>query len=104
VFFAFLAAIAAPVPTISPERAIGYPSSALRNEEQGRVEYEVDVDASGTPTDCRIVVTSGHPSLDEETCRDLMRRVRFKPATDEQGKPVAGTYRNNMVFRLSPGN
>jgi protein TonB len=104
VFLALLAAAVAPVPLISPERAIGYPSSALRNEEQGRVDYEVDVDITGIPTGCRIVASSGHASLDEETCRDVLKRVRFKPGTDEHGNPVAGVYRGNMVFKLAPGN
>ena len=100
----FLAAAMAPVPTISPTRAIEYPISALRAEEQGRVAYEIDVDVSGNPTNCRIVASSGHSSLDEETCRDILRRVRFKPATDENGNAVAGIYRGSMVFGLAPHN
>ena len=65
-----------------------YPEEAVRNRWQGDVVVGVTVSAEGRPTACDIVRSSGHKVLDDATCRIVMRRARFKPATDASGRPV----------------
>lgn len=65
-----------------------YPAAALRAEEQGRTVARLFVDASGTPTACTIVHSSGSRSLDQATCRVAVARVRYEPARDERGVPI----------------
>ena len=79
-----------------------YPIESLRNREQGDVHFVLDVDAAGTVTACRIERSSGYSRLDEASCSMLMRRARFTPAVDDDGKPVASSYRNVVRWRI-PG-
>ena len=79
-----------------------YPIESLRNYEQGDVHFILDVDATGTVTACRIEQSSGYPRLDEASCSMLVRRARFKPAVDDNGKPVPSTYRSVVRWRI-PG-
>lgn len=58
----------------------------------GVVSAELSISATGRVTACTIVQSSGHGVLDEHTCKLLVERARFKPATDENGQLVAGTY------------
>lgn len=68
-----------------------YPSSALRNEQEGTVRARVDVAADGRATGCMVVATSGQASLDEVTCRLLIERGRFTPALNARGEPIASS-------------
>jgi protein TonB len=55
------------------------------------VIYAVEVD--GRATNCRITDSSGHRVLDQMTCRLIEQRFRFRPALDEEGRPM----RSNLV-------
>jgi TonB family protein len=81
-------------------RADDYPAAALRAEEQGRVEYRLDVSADGMVRGCTITVSSSSPSLDAATCRILRARVRFVPARDRQGRFVTDTYASSIAWSL----
>jgi len=108
-FIAFLVASAAatnPVPRVTPidKRSWftgdDYPAAAARAGIEGSVTFEADVDASGSPTDCRITKSSGHPELDKATCDIIRARAHFKPAHDRAGKPIAGRFSDRTVWRL----
>jgi TonB family protein len=79
-----------------------YPAEALRDKAQGTTRFEVAVDADGKATACTVLKSSGHASLDQQACAVLMSRARFKPARDDAGNPVAGTWRHLVVW--IPGN
>lgn len=98
-----LAVAAAPVPgpLTHPGGWVSYPPAAMRNEEQGEVRYVLEVDTTGKPFDCRITASSGFPTLDAETCRMILQRARFHPATDAAGKPVASRYAGNVNYSLA---
>src|SRR3546814_18143317 len=49
------------------------------------------VQTNGRATDCGIEQSSGNARLDEATCRAIERRYRFRPALDEDDKPLALT-------------
>jgi protein TonB len=105
VFFTLaLAASSSPVPVTPPSTWVDYPPSALRNGEQGVVAYEVKVDASGKPTDCRVIASSGFSSLDGETCRQILRRGRFRPAMSEVGNAEPGTYASSLSWSFKINN
>lgn len=65
-----------------------YPREALRGGIEGRVTVRFTVLTSGRISDCRVVASSGSPLLDATTCRLLTKRLRFRPATDRQGRPI----------------
>jgi TonB family protein len=102
---ALLLTAAASAPEPSGRWAVSvddYPAEALRDNAQGTTRFEVAVDADGKATACTIIKSSGHLSLDQQTCAVLMSRARFKPARDEAGNPVAGTWRRRVIW--IPGN
>lgn len=66
-----------------------YPPSALRAGEQGRVVAVLTVGADGRVADCEVTSSSGSAALDQATCRIAKSRVRYTPAKDENGQPIA---------------
>ena len=51
------------------------------------------IDATGAPTGCKIVTSSGSRALDEATCRIALQRIHYQPARDAKGDAVAGMLR-----------
>lgn len=70
-----------------------YPPEALRRGEQGRTVADLAIDATGAPTGCKIVTSSGSRTLDEATCRIALQRIHYQPARDAKGDAVAGMLR-----------
>lgn len=70
-----------------------YPAFARSKGIQGGVTLAISVDATGTVTGARVLVTSGSSELDNYACGWVQRRWRW-PA----GSP--NTYRQPVVFRL----
>jgi protein TonB len=68
-----------------------YPVSAQQKGEEGTVQAQLTVDTTGRVSGCKVIRTSGYASLDDATCSILQRRARFKPATDDAGKPIEST-------------
>jgi periplasmic protein TonB len=77
-----------------------FPAAARARHLDGRVSYEVSVDAAGMPVGCRITQTSGYGFFDIQTCRVLLTRARFRPARDAQGRAVPGTYQDRVWWHL----
>lgn len=55
----------------------------------GSVGITVKVNTDGRLSHCRIVRSSGDGSVDSLMCRMAIQHVRFRPARDAQGRPVA---------------
>ena len=62
-----------------------YPQDALRQGLQGTVGVLAFVGTDGRLSGCKVIETSGSPSLDSQTCAVLQRRARYEPARDESG-------------------
>lgn len=77
-----------------------YPSAARANEEQGTVEFELAISASGAVENCVIIQSSGSTSLDLATCNLVKRRARFNPATDSLGRPISAKSKHRLTWRL----
>lgn len=69
-----------------------YPPAAIRAGAQGRVVARLSVGTDGRVTDCSVTSSSGNDDLDSTTCRIARSRVRFSPAKDDSGNPIASTY------------
>ncbi len=69
-----------------------YPPAAIRAEAQGRVAANLSVGTDGRVSACSVTSSSGNSDLDETTCRIARNRVRFTPAKDDAGNPIASTY------------
>ncbi|MEO5708048.1 MAG: TonB family protein [Alteraurantiacibacter sp.] len=92
-----------PVPANGPAGWVtndDYPRIAIQREYEGTVVYQVDVSVDGRVQACRVASTSGHDVLDQEACRRIQRRARFRPATDRTGAMVAGTYRGSVSWQI----
>lgn len=80
-----------------------YPREAIKRREQGLVVFRIEIDPAGRVSRCEVTRSSGSPALDRTTCRVARERLRFKPATDEAGRPTADRMENlKLVWRL-PG-
>lgn len=77
-----------------------YPRRALREGREGTASFSVVVGVDGKVKRCVITSSSGSADLDEATCSVITRRGRFKPATDDDGNPVEGTYSNSMRWEI----
>jgi periplasmic protein TonB len=56
------------------------------------VAVAVRVQLDGRGTNCKINKSSGVPAIDQWTCRLVETRLRFRPATDDRGRPVVAWY------------
>lgn len=77
-----------------------YPRADFSNRNEGITTFLLGVAADGTTTGCRIVGSSGFPSLDARTCELLMRRAAFHPAKDGAGNAVASFYVNTVRWQV----
>ena len=77
-----------------------YPVASMRAEEEGPVVITVTVTASGAPSACRVVASSGFAGLDAATCPLVMQRARFEPARDAAGRAVPGEYTTRIAWLL----
>jgi protein TonB len=79
-----------------------YPAAALRNNEQGRVSFILDIGMDGRVTNCRVTQSSGSAALDSTTCRIMRSRPRFAPARDARGMAVADSTTGAVTWALPP--
>jgi len=99
-----------PVEKVPPRSAVGnlaelfraedYPPSAIRSEDQGVVTVRLTVGTNGRVTECNVASSSGSRTLDNTTCRILSSRAKFRPATDNRGKPVTDTVSQRIRWVL----
>jgi periplasmic protein TonB len=66
-----------------------YRRFAATGIESGSVALAVRVDPDGSLSNCRILRTSGNPGADALMCQLFIEYVRFRPALDPSGRPIA---------------
>ncbi|MBC7504556.1 MAG: energy transducer TonB [Sandarakinorhabdus sp.] len=98
------APLAAPTPATAKGRGNifsddDFPDASRRAEEAGvtRVSYVVGPD--GKVGNCTVTQSSGFPRLDDATCKIIVRRFRFNPATRD-GQPVSETKTQPVRWQL----
>ena len=55
----------------------------------GSAMVSLNVEPSGRTNQCRVVRSSGDPEIDAALCPLITRRLRFDPARDDRGRPIA---------------
>ena len=73
-----------------------YPAKALRDGSEGPVAFRLTISPQGFVDDCEVTSSSGNPDLDQATCRFVIKRARFRPATDEGGIRTTGSYSSRV--------
>lgn len=68
-------------------RPSDYPR-AVRAGIGGKVEFRFIVGVNGRVTDCAITRSTGNADLDATTCRVVVKRFRYRPSTDANGRPI----------------
>jgi len=76
-----------------------YPPQSWLAGEEGRVGYEIAVDADGSASDCQITDSTGYPALDRVTCAVLLERAQFTSARNDEGEAIAATYKGRYFWR-----
>ena len=69
-----------------------YPAAALAQHVQGITDFRLQIGEDGRVTKCDVERSSGSAALDETTCQIIIRRSRFRPATNAAGRPVDSIY------------
>ncbi len=77
-----------------------YPARALMQERQGTTAFRLEVSAQGKITGCTVTQSSGSDDLDTATCNAVIKRAKFKPALDYDGKPVASMYSSRVRWQI----
>jgi protein TonB len=77
-----------------------YPPAAVREGAQGRVVARLTVGADGRVSGCTVTSSSGNSDLDDTTCRVARSRVRYEPAKDDAGNPIASTVSLPVRWQL----
>jgi len=80
-----------------------YPKELGRSGIGGHVGIDFTVGVSGRVTKCRVTRSSGVPRLDDLTCRLIVERFRFRPATDSSGRPVEDDIEGVHVWSVTGG-
>ena len=94
------AKVEAPARPVAPIRP-RYPESSRRRGEEGTVEVEVAINASGRVDSVSVVSSSGYAALDA-AARDAVARMRFVPAADGD-RNVSSLARLKVAFVLKDG-
>jgi TonB family protein len=98
--FALLASVGAAASAQLISVQLNYPPTALRALAEGVVAFEVKLAKDGKVTGCRVTQTSGNADLDQQTCSQLRKTARFKPASDSAGRPTASTYAGKLRWKI----
>ncbi len=78
-----------------------YPREMLAAGKQAIIKFRLNVDERGAPTSCDIQRAFGDPVFDKLSCQAMMRRARFLPALDENGRPAPSYFLSTIKFIMS---
>jgi TonB family protein len=80
-----------------------YPPRAFAAGEEGPVFFTVTLDKDAHPTSCQVTHGSGHPLLDDETCKLIVQLAVFNSAKDANGRLIRQTTEGVVNWTL-PGH
>lgn len=75
-----------------------YPRMMLAYKKEGLVRFRLTVNAAGKPTFCSVESSSLPQMFDNAVCLNLLKRARFTPALDWEGKPTESYWRSAIRF------
>src|SRR3954447_10224718 len=76
-----------------------YPKRALDAREEGAVGFTVTLDSKGDVANCQVTHSSGHPLLDQETCKLVTLNAQFKP-DPSLGPSQTKTHEGVITWKL----
>lgn len=103
---AILVAIA--VAAIEPQKAepIGNTSRWVRARDLRAISadsaittFDIAIDEEGEPIGCSIILSSGQENLDEAVCKAVLKRAKFRPASNENGSNIHSVRRDRVLWR-----
>jgi protein TonB len=68
----------------------------------GTVVVSFTVRTNGRADSCSVIRSSGYAEFDQATCRLIEQRFRYRPATDQSGRPIDWTIRTDYTWSLEP--
>ena len=66
-----------------------------------KVPLDLNISDRGKPTSCRVRQSSGRSEVDQTTCKISLKQLRFKPAKNSEGKPIASTFTFKVVWKCA---
>lgn len=99
---------AAPAPRVNRSAPARYLGGGLVNADNaggrfaGSVAVRFTVLPNGRTAGCRVARSSGNPALDATTCNLLEQRLRFSPALNQDGQPVAVEVGSTYTWGRTP--
>jgi TonB family protein len=79
-----------------------YPAEALSRREQGTGQFLLLINEGGRVAGCQVLKATGVPVLDAMGCDVIMKRAKFTPARDHEGKPIRDSYVTPLItWRLA---
>ena len=70
-----------------------YPREVTRGWPRGAAVFvRLRVQPDGRVSQCDVMRSFGNSSIDQWTCSLLQQKGRFKPATDDAGRPIAAWF------------
>jgi protein TonB len=79
-----------------------FPDDAYVAGGEGIVHLRFTVAPSGRVSDCAVTRSSGSRQLDNLTCRLIIKRFRYRPARNAEGKPVASVIIGEHLWSAEP--
>lgn len=67
---------------------------------EGRAMVSLRIEPTGQPSNCRVRRSSGDPYVDAGLCPLITQRLRFLPALDDRGRPIAYQLDYVATWRL----
>jgi len=91
-------------PSESPEnwiRSKDYPTKMLRAGQPALIQFRLNVDKEGNPSDCHIQETTRAKEFDDAVCKSILKRASFLPALDKDGQAMASFWRQQVHFKIN---
>lgn len=70
---------------------------------EGVTRFELTISPTGSVEQCRVTESSSFAALDQLTCSIMISRGHFRPARDQNGRPIASTFANQVRW-ARPGH
>lgn len=77
-----------------------YPMAALLKGRSGLVKFRLDVDETGAVKGCTVLERTNPIEFAKTTCAILLKRGRFEPALDKDGKPVRSFWVSSVRWMI----
>lgn len=78
------------------------PDGAIQPGEEAVVGVRYTVGVDGRVSACRVTETSRIPAVDAMACHLIVKRFRFRPARDEEGRPMPADVEETHGWSIPP--